>query len=92
MCPSTLEMAKKQQQSFAAQVEKLSERFPADLGLSAVRRFIIERESKAVFSHPLWREFVKILGCNLTFRLAGQTQLICESDHIRFLGRELDRK
>ena len=73
-------MANKQHQSFTSFVDNLSKTLPKEPGIKAVNKFLHSPEeiSRVRASEP-WPECLKIKGCNLTFRLANQTHLICQS-------------
>jgi UDP-N-acetylenolpyruvoylglucosamine reductase len=36
-----------------------------------------------LFQHPLWSECIKIPGCNLTFKIDGHAQLVCECKNVQ---------
>ena len=75
-----IEMAENQHQSFTRLVSKLNQSLPNDAGVKAVSSFLSSAgEVKRVKTSELWPECLKIKGCNLTFRLAGQTHLVCQS-------------
>ena len=77
------QMARKQHMTFVAEAKKLHERYPDDIAIRAVYRFLKNGDFAAVFTHALWNECVKIPGCNLTFKIDGQAQLICESENVK---------
>lgn len=78
-----IEVAHKQHQSFIREVELISEALPDDIGVHAVRKFIHSYEQlAAVKTHDNWKECLKIKGCNLSFRLVGNTELICQSEQV----------
>ncbi len=78
-----IEDAHKQHQSFIREVDRISDELPNDLGVQAVRKFIHSDEQIArVKAHDNWKECLKIKGCNLSFRLAGSTELICQSKEV----------
>jgi CRISPR-associated protein Csd1 len=77
------EMARKQHITFVAETKKLHERYPHDREIRAVINFLENRDFSKVLGDPLWDECAKIAGCNLTFRIAGQTQLICQNENVK---------
>lgn len=77
------EMAERQFSTFVAEVKKLHDNYPNDMEIGAVYRFLVKRDFSAVFSHPSWKECVKIPGCNLSFMVEGQMRLVCENDNVR---------
>lgn len=72
--------AKKQHQSFIREVENLNSELLDDVGVRAVRGFLnAKAEIEKLKQHEQWQECIKKPGANLTFRLAGRTELICQS-------------
>ena len=76
-----LDKAARQHQSFR---DKVLEFFPdpVDEAIRAVLRFLDQGKSKEVFQHPSWPEIAE-KGGNLSFRLRGDTCLVCERPEIR---------
>lgn len=77
------EMARKQHETFVAEVKKLYATCPEDAEVGAVCRFIESGNFDAVFNHPSWKDCVKIPGCNLTFQVEGQVKLVCQSESLK---------
>ena len=73
----------KQHHVFVEMIRKVHKQCPNDPGVNAVLRFLEVAQFSKVFSHPSWPECEKIKGCNLTFKLAGETDLVCQSSHVR---------
>ncbi len=71
-----LENVPKQHDAF---IRRIRETFQDcdDPGILAVLRFLTCGETAAVMSHPTWKEIEKN-GGNLSFMLAGDSQLICQ--------------
>lgn len=79
------EMARKQHQTFVAEVKRLQAACPEDAPVNAVLKFLESGKFDAVFKHPSWKDCVKIAGCNLTF-FVEELGLACESESVkRFL-------
>lgn len=77
------EDAHKQHQSFKREVDRIASDLPNDLGVQAVNRFLNSPEEiDKLKNHDNWIECLKIKGCNLTFRLAGQPQIACQSEQV----------
>jgi len=74
---------KKQHEAFITQVLDIQKKCPEDAGVKAVLEFLERGDFEKVLSHPSWPECAKIRGCNLTFQLAGETKLVCQSDLVR---------
>lgn len=72
------ERAKEQQENFVANIKGT---FPdsSDTGVNAVIKFLAENDFTGVFSDPLWSE-IEESGANVTFKLEGATELICQRD------------
>jgi len=73
--------AGRQRQSFR---DRVFEMFPdpADQGVKAVLRFLDQGEPSEVFQHSSWPEIAE-KGGNLSFRLRGDTCLVCERPGVR---------
>lgn len=78
-----IEDAQKQHQSFVREIERICHDLPDDVGVQAVKRFVTSNEEmNKLKAHDNWQECLKIKGCNLSFRLAGETDLICQSEQV----------
>jgi CRISPR-associated protein Csd1 len=75
--------AQRQHEHFIRRVEALIASGTDDLGLQAVSRFLASDARTKVREDPLWSECVKVAGCNLTFRLAGDDVLVVQRDAVR---------
>lgn len=73
-----LEMAQKQNGAFVSQIEHLPPETKADAGVKAVLLFYKHGQDKEVIKHCNWNDCAAIAGCNLTFRLSGDTLLVPE--------------
>jgi CRISPR-associated protein Csd1 len=71
-----MQKAKKQFGSFQRLVAELSDLFPDDLDLVAIRSFYEKEEYERVFNDHLWVECKRIKGCNLTFKIVGNEEPI----------------
>lgn len=72
--------AKKQHTSFKKQVNELSQALPEDEGVQAVKLFLNSAaEIEKLKADDTWQACLKKKGCNLTFRLVGETALVCQS-------------
>lgn len=83
LCYSSIdpEKARKQHHTFHSTIR---DEF-ADLedeGLRAVLRFLDANDFSTVFAHPRWKEIAE-KGANLSFRLQGETCLVCERSAMR---------
>ncbi|WP_317930738.1 type I-C CRISPR-associated protein Cas8c/Csd1 [Halioxenophilus sp. WMMB6] len=75
--------AVKQHQSFVREVTRIAEALPDDVGVQAVKAFLDSPlEIERLKMHDNWAECLKVAGCNLSFRLAGITNLVCQSEQV----------
>ena len=72
----SIEMARKQLNSFLVKVNALPESLKKDDGVNAVTSFYQNDEYKKVSSSENWSECIKINGCNMSFRLDDETFLV----------------
>ncbi len=72
----SVEMALKQHQSFLTVINNLPEAVKNDEGVNAVLSFYNMDQIEEVKNHPAWQDCSKIAGCNVTFRLDRDTELI----------------
>ncbi len=77
-----LQRFREQHQAFAARVNELCENSD-DIGLRAVLMFLTDiKANKAMMRRlSLWSDIVE-MNPNLTFRLSGSRELICQSSHV----------
>lgn len=68
--------SKKQHESFLSRVRELLKDLP-DEGVQAVTRFLEVGDFRGLLAHPTWQEVVT-KGGDLSFRLSGETLLVCE--------------
>lgn len=76
------EMARKQHQTFIAGVKGLQAACPDDAAVKAVLQFLESGDFAAVFSHPSWKDCVRIAGCNMTF-FVEEAGLVCERESVK---------
>lgn len=76
-------MARKQHEAFIGRVRGINQRCPDDVGVHSVLCFLEKGDFSKVFAHSAWPECAKIKGCNLTFKVAGELKLVCQSDSVR---------
>ncbi|MFC1745939.1 type I-C CRISPR-associated protein Cas8c/Csd1 [Candidatus Riflebacteria bacterium] len=85
-----IQMAQKQHGSFIKYVDRLAEKLPEDSGLRATKNFLaLSEEKEIVKQHCLWPECIKINGCNLSFRIQGKSELVCQSQQLIQYFKEL---
>jgi len=77
------DMAQKQLGAFIDKLQSLPDAIKRDEGVSAVLRFYEKEEYQKVFTFDNWQECAEINGCNLSFRLEGETKLILSRDAIK---------
>lgn len=80
----SIEMADLQHKTFIDKVDELHQSIPDDLGILAVKNFLADQDNiDKVKADSKWTDCQKIKGCNMTFRLQGQPELICQSKLIQ---------
>lgn len=72
----SIEMTKKQHKSFLSVINNLPEHVKNDDGINAVLSFYNMNQVEEVKNHPAWQDCSKIAGCNITFRIDGNIDLI----------------
>ncbi len=78
-----IEDAKKQNSTFVAQVKQLSEKYAENNQFAAVcKLFDQEDQIQKILEHESWKDSYKILGCNLSFRIAGEVNIVAEHDDL----------
>lgn len=79
-----VEMAKKQHQSFVAEVSKLCQAYYQDADIAAVLSFLLGNQFDAVFNHKNWADCLKIPGCNLSFKIKNRLHgLVCQNQSVQ---------
>ncbi len=78
-----IEDAKKQNSTFIAQVRQLSAKYPENNQFAAVcKLFNQEDQIQKILEHENWKECYKTPGCNLSFRIAGESDIVAEHDDL----------
>lgn len=79
-----IEDAKKQKITFVSKVKQLSQKYPENDQLKAICNFYDHEHSiPLLLQSEDWKECYKIPGCNLSFRLAGEIDIVAEHDDLR---------
>jgi CRISPR-associated protein Csd1 len=76
------EAAKRKHKVF---INKLKDSFPDpdfDIGIKVILSFLEKGDFSGIYNHPTWKDLEKSAG-NLSFRLEGDQQLICQREAIR---------
>lgn len=76
-------MAEKQMPSFIKRIQELPADVKGDEGVTAVIRFYENVEYEKVKDAKNWDECTKIVGCNMSFRLDGEIDLVPCRDVVR---------
>lgn len=85
-----INVARNQNKTFIKLVDDLSERFPCNEQFRAVKSFLEKKEQiQEVFGSSNWQVCSKIPGCNLSFKLVGETKIVAEHEDLRFLGDDI---
>jgi CRISPR-associated protein Csd1 len=77
------ERARQQQDAFMEAVRDLLGRVGDDPGVHAVLTFLESEDFQPVFDHPNWPEVEASTNANLSFRLEGERQLVCQRAAVR---------
>jgi CRISPR-associated protein Csd1 len=80
--PEKAETAKKQHGAFLSTTTAAFEQTGWDEGVRAVLRFLERGEFQPVFDHPSWKEVLEG-GLNISFRLKGDQELVCQRSAVR---------
>ena len=84
-------MASNQFSSFKKKIESLPEDVRQDQGIAALLSFYKENQQHSVKQSERWNECSKIIGCNLSFRLDGEYDLIpCRSKVRMYVESKVD--
>lgn len=76
------ETANKQNSVFISKIRELPDNVKNQLEIEAIINFYETEAYKKIFDHPRWADCVKINGCNLSFKIAGDKDIIPEKDFI----------
>jgi CRISPR-associated protein Csd1 len=78
--------AKKQHDTFITLIDKIIDEYPNNKEFASVKKFLRQNEQyQKVFDHENWKDCSKISGCNLSFRIAGNTKIVAEHDDLKNL-------
>ncbi len=78
-----------QHQTFKRKVDQLHRYLPEDTGIAAVKAFLDNAAAiQQLKESTAFEACKKIKGCNLTFRLKGKTELVCQSVNVQRYVKE----
>ncbi len=78
--------AQKQHNTFISLVTELTVKHPSNLQFTAVDKFYKKGDqAQKVFIHEHWKDCIRIPGCNLSFRVVGETKIVAEHDDLKNL-------
>jgi len=77
------EMAARQFAHFRRRLDELAAQIPGNAALAAVQRFYADGEYRRVVHDEHWPDCIATPGCNLSFRMAGQLELLVHDPAIR---------
>lgn len=83
--PKDVANAQNQLEHFRRRVNDIARQATDSMAIQAVKRFYERQEYLRVKDDPLWKECITIPGCNVTFRLAGDTGIAAQDPAIRNL-------
>jgi CRISPR-associated protein Csd1 len=81
--PSEIEQAAKQFEHFRRRVDSIAAALPACGAVQAVQRFYAAGEHHRVRDDRQWSEAAAIAGCNVTFRIVDQNDLVVHDEQVR---------
>lgn len=77
------ERAERQHEAFIAAIEALGPEARQDAGIRSVLSFLRHGGFEPIFQHPNWPEVAASTNANLSFRLEGEQQLVCQRPAVR---------
>lgn len=87
--PQAQDMAAKQNKVFIDALMNLPEHVREDVGVKSIILFYKNNQIDEVKKHPNWEDCKKIPGCNLTFRLDGDYELIPQREIVTSYQKSL---
>lgn len=100
--PKDAETARKQHVSYLSMVDKVIEKLPDCREVTAIRHFYDSDGEKKVVEHENWESIRAITGCNLSFRINDQIDLVPQIrlvqeiapiwDGIKFVTNQKDKQ
>ncbi|OGU40742.1 MAG: type I-C CRISPR-associated protein Cas8c/Csd1 [Ignavibacteria bacterium RIFOXYB2_FULL_35_12] len=85
----SIEMARKQNQTFVDKIKSLPEELKEDKGVNAVLSFYETNQIVEVKKHQNWEDCSRIPGCNLTFRVDGDSELVPQRESVATYQKSL---
>jgi CRISPR-associated protein Cas8c/Csd1, subtype I-C/DVULG len=81
-----VDSAKKQNETFIKEVKNISNKFPDNKSFKAILKFYENPDSiELVKAHELFADCIKIAGCNISFRIISETELVAENEDLKKL-------
>lgn len=75
--------AERQNKAFKTKIEQVSETLSEHIGISAVKQFYSNNQMDVVKQAQNWNDCLKIKDALMSFRLKGETDLICQSKFVQ---------
>ncbi|WP_289051641.1 type I-C CRISPR-associated protein Cas8c/Csd1 [uncultured Psychrobacter sp.] len=89
---SSLESANRQHNTFVTQIDAIHEEMQNDKGVLAVKKFFKDSSNiSKLHEDTNWDTCKAINRCKLTFRLEGQTELVCQSKSIQHFVKKSEQ-
>jgi len=76
------EAAARQHGMFLRRVQWSAKHLPPEHGVHAVAKFLERRDFSRVLGDPHWADCQRVKGCNLSFKIVGDTHLVCEDPNL----------
>jgi CRISPR-associated protein Csd1 len=80
---SDIALANRQLEHFRLRVSEMASAIPTNAGVRAVKLFYESNEHERVRSDLHWEECTGIAGCNVTFRLTDEIDLVIQDTEVR---------
>ncbi|SHF68371.1 CRISPR-associated protein, Csd1 family [Bacteroides luti] len=81
-----IDSAKKQNETFIKEVKNISNKFSDNKSFKAILKFYENPDSlELVKAHELFADCIKIAGCNISFRIISETELVAENEDLKKL-------
>lgn len=80
--PKDIETARLQHEHFIKRTWAMREAMPNEKGVNAVLEFLEHGDSEKLLQTEQWKDCANIKGCNLSFRIQGRRELVCQSKEV----------
>ncbi len=75
--------AQKQHNTFVTLVKNIADEYPDNKEFAAVKKFYDQQDQlEKVLDNDYWKDCCKIPGCNMSFRVVGETKIVAEHNDL----------